>query len=184
MKKKCVFTFLFFFLTSLIVNGQNKVVPILDYANQVMYYDTLNNNISSLENVKPEFKNKTQFTGGLKAMILLEGKTSSKRIKRTEPTTFIIKLKDSSVSPDTYIKFLTLEQSRKYRSADYLRTGMFLNGGIKSVSGKNILTFKKLKSDVCIITLTEKLEPGEYAFGFYDGSYPPKPSNCFAFGID
>lgn len=176
--------FLFLFLLILFNNAisQNKDIPKPDFADQVMYFDTLNNSLVKLENVKPEYRAKAIALGygGAKMLISLKGQKSPVRISSNKPQVFLIRLKDPDVDPNTFINFSTFNSSKIRREAEYMKIITF-SGGAENVNEKQKIVIEKISDNICAITFKEPLKPGEYTFTY---ELSTTPINCFAFGID
>ena len=183
-------------------NPELTELPVPDYNNTVVYFDSSTNEISSLEITRSETVNKGSGlsvlpigVGGGKTNVMLRGGASP--VVLPTGAQFIVKLADPEGDPNSWVMLYELEQKIKRnpaKSRRYMTTSkttgvsisVFNNTGTKSVSGESqqILHFQRIRPGVHLATPVSPLPPGEYFFTIIDPNAMQAVSPMvYAFGV-
>jgi hypothetical protein len=122
------------------LHAQSRPQPVLDYANQIYYYDTVGNAVLKLETGLFKNNGAKNHLFSVTNSVYLDGKASPIRINISRPS-FLLRLLNKDIDPMTYLGFCTLTVNRTARAR---------------LSPLHSL----LKSGVVILSTTRRSRPG------------------------
>lgn len=148
-------------LITLALFSQNHPEP--DYFNQP-YFLNDSNQLEKIEkaDAKYEIKVKGMGYGGYDMFFTALGSQSTKRFSKEKSLVFLIKL-NTDVDPEGFI--VVSKATIKNKKRLFIFDSRTMMGEAKETKDKKTpITVEKLSDKVFKIKITEKMEPGEYAF--------------------
>ena len=160
-------------------------MPIPEFINQPYYFDRDDNRLIRLENSTGKMTTKKKALGlqGAKQILSTDGGSSKVRFVSKNNMAFLIKTNGDVNDLTSFVKLYRLSPSNEKREVTVNSKEGIINNKEEGKSSTVSFSVKMVSPENYMVTFSEPLEAGEYAFVWVK-NMESQEFTLFAFGID